>query len=309
MKWLAKALAFKAFSSIPGGDSFYRYLQTNLTKSIVATPARVGQKVDIGMRYLAWLDQHGYTIDDLRKLRHLDLGCGWHPSIPILYSKMGMKGQVLTDVTYLICDQTFRESLELVNELTADPEHPAHHLLLESACQPPPANASLDEMLAHSGMEYHAPYFDWAKTAGEHIDLATCTQVLMHVERPILDDCFKIIFDVLHPGGIFMATVHLFDIYANSDPGITIYNHLKYSQQVWSTLVNSDLMTFNRFKARDYREALEGAGFEIVEFDIDHGTAEDLQTLRSLTVHPEFSARYTEEELADLHLFFVARKP
>lgn len=309
MKWLAKALAFKAFSAIPGGNSFYRYLQTNVTKSIIATPARVGQKIDIGMRYLGWLDQHGYSIDDIRQMRHLDLGCGWHPSIPILYSKMGLKGQVLTDLNYLIGTQTFRESLEFVNQLTGDPAHPAHHLLLESACQPPPADASLDELLAHSGMEYYAPYFDWAKSAGECIDLATCTQVLMHIERPILDDCFKVIFDLLHSGGIFMSTVHLFDIYSNSDPSITIYNHVKYSKQMWSNLVNSDMMPFNRYKARDYREALEAAGFEILEFDIDHGTTEDLRTLRSLQVHPEFSARYTEQEMADKHLFFVARKP
>lgn len=309
MNWFAKALAFKALSSIPGGNSFYRYLQTNLTKSIVATPARVGQKIDIGMRYLACLDRHGFEIDDIRKMRHLDLGCGWHPTIPILYSKMGLRGQVLTDLNYLIGAQTFRESLEFVNSLTADPKHPGHSLLLESACLPPPANASLDQLLAHAGMEYHAPYFQWARTAGECIDLATCTQVLMHVERPIIDDCFKIIFDLLRSGGIFMSTVHLFDIYSNSDPNITIYNHVRYSKSVWSNLVNSDMMPFNRYKARDYREALEGAGFEIVEFDIDHGTSEDLRKLRSLKVHPEFSARYSEEELADKHLFFVARKP
>lgn len=309
MKWLAKALAFKAFSSIPGGDSFYRYIQTNVTKSIVATPTRVGQKIEIGMLYLSWLDQHGFAIHDVRKLRHMDLGCGWHPTIPILYSKMGLRGQVLTDVTSLITDQTFRASLELVNELTSNPAHPAHRLLLNGASQPLPADASIDELLAHGGMEYHAPYFEWAGTAGDQMDLATCTQVLMHVERPILDDCFKIIFDLLKSGGLFMSTVHLFDIYANSDPSITIYNHLKYSKQVWSKLVNSDIMPFNRYKARDYREALEGAGFEIAEFDIEHGTAEDLRTLRSLQVHPEFSARYTEEELADKHLFFVARKP
>ena len=144
MNWFAKALAFKVFSAIPGGNSLYRYLQTNWTKSIVATPARVGQKIDIGMRYLAALENHGYSIDDIRKMRHLDLGCGWHPTIPILYSKMGLKGQVLTDLNYLIGAQTFRESLEFLNQLTADPGHPAHPLLLESACQPPPADASLE---------------------------------------------------------------------------------------------------------------------------------------------------------------------
>ena len=309
MNWFAKALAFKTFSAIPGGNSIYRYIQANWTKSIVATPARVGQKIDIGMRYIEWLLKNHYKIDDVRKMRHLDLGCGWHPTIPVLYSKMGLKNQVLTDLTHLIDTQTFRESLEFVTQLTADSAHPAHHHLQESSGKALLANANLAELLAQAEMEYHAPYLDWAKSAGECIDFATCTQVLMHIERPILEDCFKIIFDLLRPGGIFMSTVHLYDIYSNSDRNISIYNHVRYSKRLWSNWVNSDMMPFNRYKARDYREALESAGFEIVELDIDPGTRDDLQALRSLKVHPEFSARYTEEELADKHLFFVARKP
>lgn len=309
MNWFTKALAFKTLSTIPRGNSFYRFLQKNVTKSIIATPDRVGMKVDIGMRYFEWLTAHGYNIERLRGLRHLDLGCGWHPNIPLLYSKMGMKNQVLTDVTYLMSARTFRESLGNVNLLTEDPKHPAHGLLQEGACRIPDSAESLDELLKLALMEYHAPYFDWAASAGECIDIATCTQVLMHVERPILNDCFKMMFDVIRPGGIFMSTVHLFDIYSNSDPKITIYNHLRYSQAFWSGRVNSDMMPFNRYKAKDYREALEGAGFEIIEFEIDRGTAKDLEALRSIQVHPEFIERYTEEELADTHLFFVARKP
>lgn len=309
MNWFAKALTFKALSVIPGGASLYRYLQIHVTKSIIATPGRVGMKVDIGVNYITWLNENGYPIEDLRKMRHLDLGSGWHPNIPILYSKMGMKGQVLADVAPLICARTFRESFEHVTALTADPGHAAHQWLHEDACRIPDSAETLEELLSLASIEYHAPYFEWAGSAGECIDIATCTQVLMHVERPILNDCFKMMFDVIKSGGLFMSNIHLFDIYSNSDPNITIYNHVRYSQAMWSGVVNSGLMPFNRYKAKDYREALEKAGFEIVEFDITHANTEQLAALRSIEIHPEFKERYTEEEIADTHLFFVARKP
>ena len=309
MKWLAKAVAFKAFSSIPGGSKLYRHAQTHWTKSIVATPERVGQKMEIGMSYLSWLFDHGHDLERIRDLRHLDLGCGWHPSIPLMYSRIGLRRQVLTDVTHLMCMQTFRESEVLVDRLLSARDHSAHDLLRADAEPAGRALASLDDLLASNDMEYHAPYFDWVSTAGQSMDLATCTQVLMHIERPILDEVFKAVHGLLKAGGLFMSTVHLFDIYSNSDRRISIYNHLRYSKGLWSKLVNSDMMTFNRFKARDYREALEAAGFEIVAFEIEHGGPDDLRALRAVKVHPEFAARYSEEELADKHLFFVARKP
>lgn len=309
MKWLVKALAFKAFSFTPGGQSVYRYIQIHWTKSIVATAGRVAHKMDIGMRYLTWLMSHGYEMTTVRKLRHLDLGSGWHPTIPLLFSKIGMQGQVLTDVSPVMSDRTFRESLVFVNQLLADPKHPAHGFLQDGWDQQPSVDANFEELLEFSGMEYHAPYFEWANKTDRRFDLATCTQVLMHIERPNLDQLFQLIHGLLRPGGLFMSTVHLFDIYSNSDSRISIYNHLKYSKSMWSTVVNSDMMTFNRLKSRDYREALEGAGFEIVEFEINHGGPDDLRSLRSVKVHPEFTERYSEEELAEKHLFLVVRKP
>lgn len=309
MKWLSKALVFKALSTIPGGNSIYRHAQSHLTKSIVATPIRVAQKIDIGIQYLSWLMNHDYDAEAIRSLRHLDLGCGWHPTIPVLYSALGLRRQILTDVYPLLTSQTFHESVNFVNQHLKDYKDMPVGFLFEKIVQTLPSNTTLNEQLNHCGMEYIAPYSEWGKETDTRVDLVTCTQVLMHIERPILDQVFKLVYDLLTPGGLFMNTVHLFDIYSNSDSRISIYNHLKYSKNTWSHLVNSEMMTFNRYKARDYREALEGAGFEIIDFDIDHGDADDLRTLRSIKIHPEFTARYSEEELADKHLFFVVRKP
>ncbi|MES2995291.1 MAG: class I SAM-dependent methyltransferase [Verrucomicrobiota bacterium] len=310
MNWFIKSLIFKAFSTVPGGAALYRHAQWNWTKSIVATPARVGQKIDVGMSYLSWLLDHGRSIDEIRSLRHLDLGAGWHPTIPLLFSKIGMRHQVLTDVCPLMTADTFLDALKLTDQLVIETNgHPARPLLANDALSSPPHGADLETLLASFQMEYQAPYFEWAAKPGHDIDLATCTQVLMHITRPILDDCFKLIHNVLKPGGLFMAPVHLFDIYSNSDPKIGIYNHLRYSRHFWRTIVSSEMMTFNRLKSPDYRDALIAAGFEILEFVVDHGNAEELRGLRALNIHPEFSSRYSERELSEKHLFFVARKP
>ena len=308
MNWFAKALAFKALSSIPGGTALYRHAQWNWTKSIVATPQRVGQKINVGLGYIQWLLDHGHSLDQIRGMRHLDLGAGWHPTIPLLFRRIGLRDQVLADVSPLLTHSTFVDALRITRSLLDSDDHPSRSMLEAGDFPTAAAGADLTRLLSDFSMSYEAPYFDWTRGAGEVIDLVTCTQVLMHVERPVLDDCFKLMHGVLKPGGIFMAPVHLFDIYSNSDPRISIYNHLRYSRKFWKSVVSSDMMTFNRLKSPDYRDALESAGFEILTFDIEKGNKDELRMLNTLDIHPEFSSRYSESELSEKHLFVVARK-
>lgn len=309
MNWFIKALSFKVMSVVPGGASLYRYVQWNWTKSIVATKVRVGQKIDVGMSYINWLLANGFSLERIRKMRHLDLGAGWHPSIPLLFYRMGMRNQVLADVAPLLSRSTFVDALSLCEDILSDTSHEAcQHFDGASYPQVLPSDEFAD-LTQKFSMTYHAPYFDWVSESSESVDLVTCTQVFMHLDREILESCFAMMFRVLKPGGIFMSPVHLFDIYSNSDSDISIYNHLKYSSSFWNSVVNSELMPFGRLKSPDFREALEKAGFEILTFDITRGSEEEKASLKDLPVHSEFSQRYDLDVLSEKHLFFVARKP
>ena len=66
-------------------------------------------------------------------------------------------------------------------------------------------------------------------------------------------------------------------------------------------------MHYNRSRARDYREMLEEAGFEVVHFEVEPPTAEDYAALDRLRIAPFFQ-RYTREELGAKGLFFMATK-
>lgn len=309
MNWFSKALVFKTLSAIPGGGRLYRHAQWNWTKSIVANPERVGQKLAVGMDYLKLLLEHGHSLEQIRSMRHLDLGCGWHPTIPLLFYRIGMRDQILTDVPRFMTSKTFLDSLKFVNELLESPNHPARELILDESDGKPPDCSDLDALLARHRMEYHAPYFEWARTAVSCIDLVTCTQVLLYIERSLLDECFKTLHRLMLPGGLFIAPIHLYDLYSDADPKISRFNHLRYSRSFWKRIVDSDMMSFNRLKSRDYREALEGAGFEIIDFRIEKCDPESISDLQSIEIHSEFRERYSEEELSETHLFFVARKP
>ncbi|MFM7183049.1 MAG: methyltransferase domain-containing protein [Verrucomicrobiales bacterium] len=306
MNWKIKTRLFRILSGIPAGEEIYRFAQKHITRSIVATPIRVSQKMELADRYLRWLIEHGTCPEDVRSMRHVDFGAGWHPTIPIYYAMQGMRGQVLLDLFPVLRLSSFREAESLVAEISKDWHVPP--LPLASLPEAPASGAGLEELLRAYGIEYHAPYMEWAEKAGEMADLVTSSQVLLHIEQPILDDCMKIIHRLMKPGSYFMAETHLFDIHANSDSSISRYNHLRFSKEYWDNKANSRLMWYNRLKARDYREVLERAGFEIADFKIIRGSEKDLKDLAEIDIHPEFLSRYSMEELSEVFLFFCARK-
>jgi SAM-dependent methyltransferase len=173
----------------------------------------------------------------------------------------------------------------------------------------PPADAlTTDSALKPLGIQYHAPYDGVLANQPDSFGAVFCTQVLQHIPKPVQLAIFKELHQCLRPGGLFFATVHLVGQFRSPHLPTGQYEHLKHSPWYWENVVNSSLMGFNRLKSPDYRETLEQAGFRIRTFDVQWPTAADLAELKRTRIHPAFH-RYSEQELAARHLFFVAEKP
>lgn len=302
MKWWVKIAGFKALSLVPGGSRLYRWTQENLTGSLVPTSERVRQKIEVGIRY--WEALQSVRLEDrLLHGRHLDLGSGWHPTIPLLFHALGCPAQVLADVVPVMTRETARQTTATFLQVLPSfaPALPVqtertHRLQTYDWPNWPPREL---------GWEYQAPYMDWLTAQRSTLDLVSSTQALLHVPRAVLREIFSAVVWALKPGGIFMATIHLRDLFADGDPSITPYNHLRYSPRFWEGWINSPLMSYNRLKAPDYRSLLEEAGLRLLKFEVEPGRPAQLETLR---VHPSFHG-YSREDLAAHHLFLVGQKP
>jgi len=302
MKWAVKIAAFKALSLIPGGSRAYRWAQENITNSLVPTPDRVSQKISVGLRYARFLRSAGLE-NRLLAGRHLDLGSGWHPTIPLLFHCLGCPSQSLADVVPVMTSLTAQQTAEtflrvLPKENTPLPILPERcgQLGKETWTHWPPAGLP---------WEYHAPYLEWLSSLSGAFDLITSTQALLHVPRSGLRETFAAVSKAMKPGAVFMGTIHLYDLFADTDRSITPYNHLRFSPWFWDRIVSSSLMAYNRLKAPDYRQLLLASGLQLLAFEVEPGKAELLATVQ---VHPCFH-KYSQEELAAHHLFFVAQKP
>src|SRR5712664_4034629 len=123
MHWLAKATCLNILSAIPGGVRLYRLGQEKLTHSLVPTPARVAQKVEVGMQYVDWLEKNG-SAKSLLDGTHLDFGAGWHPTIPLLYYSMGVERQWLFDIRPLLKSLTVAQNVTAFRAVVGKPGWP-----------------------------------------------------------------------------------------------------------------------------------------------------------------------------------------
>jgi len=307
MRWRLKSAGFKLLSAMPGGRLLYGWVQERVTQSTLASRSRVEQKIGVGIGYWDWLKRNNRTARLLDGTL-LDLGAGWHPTIPLLFHSLGARRQILLDVQPLMSAGHTRDTLRLFREIAGDPGWPYRHELRRLPGPPADSGAATAELIAPLGMEYIAPYQGRYDFPANSADLALCTQAMQHIPKPVQLEIFRHLHRALKPGGLFLATVHLVGHFANPHATAGQYEHLKPSPRVWENLVNSSLMSFNRLKAPDYREQLLEAGFRLGEFEVRPPTAGDLADFSSVKPHRCFE-RYSAQDLAARHLFFVAEKP
>jgi hypothetical protein len=265
------------------------------------TEARLTGKIEQAIRYWQCLEQNaprGWR----EEASHLDLGAGWFPSIPVTFYALGTAQQYLVDVTpHMTAEavvnavESFRTAAcQIKTKFARMPEAPERGLSLARTLEP-------------FGMVYAAPYEELAREIKGSVGFVTATSMLFHMTRGVLKSVFDSVHGLLKPGGFFLGQHYLRQPIDDFTMRKAPFFALRYPDWFWENITRSPMMYYNRLKARDYRELLEAAGFEIVCMEIDDAPPEERALLDRARIHPMFD-RYSRDELAAKYLFFAARK-
>jgi SAM-dependent methyltransferase len=297
LKFLAKIAAQHAMSPTFMRPC-YSFVQRHVTRSITVEPQGVRQKVEVGLMYLDRMEAAGLP-SLLTAGPILDYGAGAFLGLPLLYARLGAKAQIAVDIVRSALAPIVFEVVREMNRIDLGAR--AARLL------PDPVGATLDDYLETLGIRYVAPIGLPLPLASESMASALCTQVLYYPARDGVWKIFAEIARVLRPGGMFVASTHLYDPYWSFDRSLSRFNFLRYSKRTWERWFNSALMGCNRLRASDYRDLLRDLPFELIVWEATPPTADDLKELDRIKVHPEF-AGYGRTDLASPELFFVLRK-
>jgi SAM-dependent methyltransferase len=235
----------------------------------------------------------------------LEIGCGWHPVIPVLFRRAGAARVKMADEARLMDLSLLRSAQELVSKNRSDTASRTQEQT-SSACGGTDAMGSFEDALEASELEYLVP-FNIADVPDRSVDIIFSRAVLEHIPCTVLADLSVQFRRVLKPNGYMAHLIDNSDHYAHRDPSISFVNFLKFSEWQWKLLTLDPLSYTNRLRHSDYRRLFAQTGFEVVaeEKDVD---ARSLQALQSLPIAPTFRD-FDSEDLATATSLFILKNP
>ena len=240
----------------------------------------------------------------------LEIGTGWAPAIPLLFSLAGSRSTTFVDTQRLMDHNSFlqtceelKKHLEIISkELSIPKEKIAGFLNLLT-------KSTFDRSFNHLNYEYLAPYDLIHKPIkNRSFDIIISRAVFEHIPPGRLRVLTQLLFDLLKKGGAMCHIIDNSDHWEHKDKRINRVNFLKYSKQSFAVFSKLNPLDYqNRLRHSQYIRLFETSGFDIVldESKPDKKTMDFLGG--NFRIHSDFK-KFSNEELATLTSFIVAKK-
>jgi SAM-dependent methyltransferase len=239
----------------------------------------------------------------------LDVGSGWLPIIPIMFSFRGVGKIYLTDLNRLMSLPSLNAAIRALR--AEEKRIAAHWNLPPGALSAFLAQASsatnLDQALGSLRLSYLAPCdCQHLDLPANSLDLVISRAVLEHVPPPVIQNIFIEAQRLLKPGALTAHIVDNSDHWEHGDKSLSRINFLRFSADFFRWTHINSLDYQNRLRHSQYIAMLRKANLTMVEdrADVDPQALADTKTL---PLHPDFQG-FAPEDLAAINSWLLARK-
>ncbi|MBV8843262.1 MAG: class I SAM-dependent methyltransferase [Bryobacterales bacterium] len=261
-------------------------------------PKKDAQTIQDGIRIIQWLGE-------IAGCKVLEIGTGWQPMIPILYSLAGASRIYTVDLHRLMRPETFAAALDAIREnrdQIADGISTTSDAVNWATRQCSDVAQRLEELR----ITYLSPC-DSRRLPLEsgYIDIVTSRAVLEHIPPAVIGDIFAESRRVLRKGGVMLHLVDHSDHWSHRDRRINAVNFLQYPDWLFRFTCINPQNYQNRLRHPEYIEMMRAAGFvpEREEKSIDSNC---LSVLPQMRVAGKF-VHFTHEDLATTSSIVLAR--
>jgi SAM-dependent methyltransferase len=302
MRWQVKCMIDNAKALLP----FQAQLRRFKDRFVPYTPNTDDDihTIEQGIRQVQWVN----AVLPIKDATVLEVGSGWQPMIPVLYSVAGASRVYLTDLNVLLRPDTFSAALRalrterqvIVNDLEVDAQ------MLDHVLREDPAR-SMQERLKELHLVYLAPCDCRSLSLpADSLDVVTSRACLEHIPPDVLQDIFHESYRLLKRGGLACHWVDPSDHWEHQDKSLTRVNFLKYPDALFRWTSINPINYQNRLRHPEYVEMLGKAGFRLIreERQVDEAS---LRSLPHIRIAKRFR-RFSYEDLATIDSLLLAIK-
>src|SRR4029453_13616085 len=226
MDWRVKGIVQKVLSRTPGGEWLNDRLQGTIGE-LRSLEENVATKIRDWTSLHDLLRESGFS---LRGAEILEVGTGWHPTLPLCFSLAGVSRCTTLDRTrHLSPALTRRVVASLRRHLSALAEATGRGLAALEGDGGGPAGGA-----GGPDRPPAPPAAAGTGRAAGSVDLVYSNSVLEHVPPDGILELLAEARRILRPGGIVAPCVACNDHYAHFDPRISFVNYLQFSDAEWT---------------------------------------------------------------------------
>jgi SAM-dependent methyltransferase len=306
MRWYVKAAVAQLMDHLPGGDSLHHFVQRNVTRTLPLPEADFRTRFNIAVEHVRNYLQYG-TASPIASATFMEFGAGWDLAIPLTYTAAGVRRQLLYDITPLVQADLVALSVERIRKVAKESGGLINGDRLPA--QGPATQEALRPWLKEVGIEYHAP--GDARFTGEpddSIDCVTSTTTMEHIPAADISSILQESYRILRPGGIVSCQVDMSDHFSHSDPAITPWHFLRFTERKWSRIA-APMLYHNRLRGSAHVRMVREVGFEVLRAEPTYPGGLDVATAPLPPIHPEYRSYESREDLLATQIMIVGRKP
>jgi len=243
---------------------------------------------------------------DLRGASLLEVGSGWKPIVPLLFSAAGCRPIILTDQEVLMDRQTFAATAAYLGSRACEI---AEALGVEAEVIEAHFSRPIPDSLSGACEAYHVHYmapYDMDQIPSGSVDIIESRAVFEHISEKLLNQLLADCRRILSPSGMMCHCIDNSDHWEHQDKSIGRINFLQYPDEAVTILGLNPQNFQNRLRHYEYRGIFESLGFHVVResSEVDESALRDARTMK-------LCARYRDvapEELAILSSYFAVRR-
>ncbi|MBA4320979.1 MAG: hypothetical protein C0412_21520 [Flavobacterium sp.] len=305
MNWIYKAVLQGILSIIPFGERINYQLQRIKGSHNIS---RVDEAVKQGVKMIQLLLDSGFQGINGSKI--LEVGTGWQPALPILFSFLGAEKIYTYDHVRHLRPELAKDVLSQVRKnfpliskslgISMDELKARNEKIITSQ--------DLTTLLKSLNVEYIVPG-NAARTGlpDNTLDLFFSHAVLEHIPEQTVIDITKEALRTLKPGFLYYNYIGLHDHYVSFDKAISQVNFLKYPEFIWKILAKNKITYLNRLRNSHFITMIKGCGFEILKVNA-HIDKTALEMVKTMKLAKRFRS-LEPEDLATVLTEIVACKP
>ncbi len=305
-KWHVKALVQKTISFLPFHESVNYYFQKKITKAVVLDDVHFGYKIGHASDHIAYYKKHGNPDKDCSII---ELGTGWFPIIPLMMYLTKTGKVVSLDIQSWLSKKNQIEAISKIIEWRGNGKLDGLFDLIDESrwlkiveIKENPYDFTEEKINEIIGFK---PLLIDARNSNledKSVDFICSNNTFEHIYKEVLMGILREFKRIIKPEGVMSHFIDMSDHFAHSDPSITIYNFLKYSEKQWR-LIDNKIQPQNRMRFEGFKNMYNALNIPVTELSFRKG---DLSALESVKVHKEISSQFSTEEIAVSHGYIVS---